>query len=219
VLPQFVFFDFDGTMVNSETVGRDAELQLLAFHGVHFDADEFVKEYQLLSYSEFCTALADITGVQRDWDQELARAYEAAWNAHLQPSPGIEQFVHALEGRFMITTNSSEHSLRRKLTRAGLPVAWAEGAVTGDLVTHRKPHPETYLQALENSGVSPEKAVVFEDSSIGIQAATAAGIAVIGYPGGLESAEALMDAGAQLVLSDWHEALRRGRSADDFLER
>jgi HAD superfamily hydrolase (TIGR01509 family) len=219
VLPQFAFFDFDGTMVNSETVGRDAELQLLAFHGVHFDPEEFVKEYQLLSYSQFCAALVDITGIQGDWDRELAHAYEAAWTAHLQPFPGIEQFVHCLEGRFMITTNSSEHSLHRKLASAGLPLAWADGAVTGDMVMHRKPHPETYLQALENSGISPEEALVFEDSSIGIQAAIAAGIPVIGYPGGLESPEALMDAGAHLVLSDWYEALRRGRSEDDFLKR
>ncbi|MGX7109490.1 HAD family hydrolase [Facklamia miroungae] len=48
--------------------------------------------------------------------------------------------------------------------------------VAGDEVTQSKPHPEIFLRACEKSGFSPSQALVFEDSSVGIEAAQKAGI-------------------------------------------
>ncbi|TSE14223.1 HAD-IA family hydrolase, partial [Arthrobacter sp. KBS0703] len=52
-------------------------------------------------------------------------------------------------------------------------------AVTADLVTRGKPHPEGYLRAAELLGVAPEEAVVFEDAPAGIAAGVAAGIRTV----------------------------------------
>ncbi len=51
--------------------------------------------------------------------------------------------------------------------------------ITGDMVTHAKPHPELYLRALEVTGLKPHEAIVFEDSQPGIRAAEAAGLLVL----------------------------------------
>jgi HAD superfamily hydrolase (TIGR01509 family) len=42
-----------------------------------------------------------------------------------------------------------------------------------------KPDPEPYLTAAKRLGVAPEECLVFEDTAIGIQAATAAGMASV----------------------------------------
>jgi mannitol-1-/sugar-/sorbitol-6-phosphatase len=60
---------------------------------------------------------------------------------------------------------------------AGLPMPGT--AVTADLVTHGKPHPEGYLRAAELLGVEPADAVVFEDAPAGIAAGLAAGIRTV----------------------------------------
>jgi beta-phosphoglucomutase-like phosphatase (HAD superfamily) len=52
--------------------------------------------------------------------------------------------------------------------------------VDGHQVARPKPHPDIYLRAAELLGVPPEDCVVFEDSLTGIQAARAAGMAVVG---------------------------------------
>jgi HAD superfamily hydrolase (TIGR01509 family) len=45
-----------------------------------------------------------------------------------------------------------------------------------------KPDPEPFLIAAERLGVTPEDCLVFEDSDMGIQAATAAGMASVKIP-------------------------------------
>ena len=45
--------------------------------------------------------------------------------------------------------------------------------------TKSKPHPEPFLLAAERLGVAPEACLVFEDTDMGIQAATAAGMASV----------------------------------------
>ena len=48
--------------------------------------------------------------------------------------------------------------------------------VTSSDVEHGKPHPETFLKVAHRMGVDPARCVVFEDTSIGEQAAIRAGM-------------------------------------------
>ena len=48
--------------------------------------------------------------------------------------------------------------------------------VTCEDVVRPKPAPDTYLEAARRMGVEPARCLVFEDTPLGIQAATAAGM-------------------------------------------
>lgn len=52
--------------------------------------------------------------------------------------------------------------------------------VDGHQVARPKPHPDIYLRAAELLDTLPQDCVVFEDSFTGIEAARAAGMAVVG---------------------------------------
>ena len=52
--------------------------------------------------------------------------------------------------------------------------------VTGDMVTHKKPHPEIYETAHAAVGLPKERCVVIEDAVTGVTAAKAAGLKCIG---------------------------------------
>jgi HAD superfamily hydrolase (TIGR01509 family) len=45
-----------------------------------------------------------------------------------------------------------------------------------------KPDPEPFLLAAQRLGVAPEECLVFEDTEMGVQAATAAGMASVKVP-------------------------------------
>ena len=51
-----------------------------------------------------------------------------------------------------------------------------DALVTSSDVVHGKPAPDTFLKAAETMGVAPEDCVVFEDTKIGHEAATRAGM-------------------------------------------
>lgn len=55
-------------------------------------------------------------------------------------------------------------------------------SISGDEVTHGKPHPEPYLTAAARLGVDPAHCVVLEDSAAGVLSGEAAGCAVVAVP-------------------------------------
>ena len=57
-----------------------------------------------------------------------------------------------------------------------------------DLYTKSKPDPEPFLLAASRLGVAPAACLVFEDTDMGIQAATAAGMASVKVPSPMERA-------------------------------
>ena len=82
----------------------------------------------------------------------------------------------------------------------------------GDMVPAKKPAPDVYLLALEQLGVSPSRAIAFEDSAIGLAAARAAGIATIVTPS-LYTADHEFN-GALLTLADLATPLANGDRLD-----
>ena len=56
-----------------------------------------------------------------------------------------------------------------------------DAIITGDDVTHQKPHPEAYQKAAQLLNLEPRQCLVIEDSTSGIQSASAAGCFCIGF--------------------------------------
>ena len=79
--------------------------------------------------------------------------------------------------RWTIVTSASKEVAARRLTAAGLPVPPL--LVCCDDVRSGKPAADRFLLAAERLGQPIEACLVFEDSAAGIQAAEAAGAAVV----------------------------------------
>ena len=65
------------------------------------------------------------------------------------------------------------------LEAAGIPVEMFSEIVTGDMVTHKKPHPEIYDAAQKAVGFTKDNCIVIEDAVTGVTAAKAAGLKCI----------------------------------------
>ena len=57
-----------------------------------------------------------------------------------------------------------------------------DAMVFGDELTHLKPAPDMYIEALKRLNTAPENGIVLEDSTFGVLAAKAAGLRVIAVP-------------------------------------
>jgi HAD superfamily hydrolase (TIGR01509 family) len=117
---------------------------------------------------------------------------------------GVPAFVDALARDRVpraVATSATRRDLDRVLAELGLRRHF-DVVVTADDVRRGKPHPEVYLRAAAALAVPPGACVVFEDAVVGVQAARAAGMRVIGVTSAHTAAE-LVGAGAERAVPDF----------------
>jgi HAD superfamily hydrolase (TIGR01509 family) len=179
-----VFFDLDGTLVDSERLALQSGAKAFAARG-HHDVEDLL--HSLVGVDQVTAAgliLArcpglDLHGLNADWES----AFLAAQAIELLLKPGASDIVHGLRGRHQLAlvTSSRRDPAEARLVQAGLRPAF-HAVVTRDDVTAAKPHPEPYLLAASLVGVDPARCLVFEDSEPGAEAAFAAGMTVVQVP-------------------------------------
>jgi len=98
----------------------------------------------------------------------------------LQPIPEVLEHILESHGRipFAVVSGSARDSVEKSLETLGILDKFDTLVCAGDY-TKGKPDPEPFLLAAERLGVAPEDCLVFEDTEMGIQSATAAGMASV----------------------------------------
>ncbi|MCY1236198.1 HAD hydrolase, family IA, variant 3 [compost metagenome] len=92
--------------------------------------------------------------------------------------PGAAELLRSLPADAVALVTSADRILA-DIRMGAAKLAMPATAVTADVVTWGKPHPEGYLRAAELLGVEPADALVFEDAPAGIAAGVAAGIRTV----------------------------------------
>ncbi len=107
--------------------------------------------------------------------------------ADLKTIPEVLEHIDAQHGRipFAVVSGGRRNSVLRSLTVTHLLDKF-QTIVGAEDYTNSKPAPDAFLLAAERLGVPPEKCLVFEDTDLGIQAATAAGMASVRVPSPME---------------------------------
>ena len=178
-----VFFDMDGTLVDSETLTEPTVVALcgeLGLHEVDIDCTQFFGgpwsevERTLIQYYPQIDGITDISARLQELFHILLRDE--------QPPliPGSRETVIALSKLMpvAIVTSSGRESAAEIVQRMGIAddISFYLGFEDYE---NGKPEPDGYLKAADALQVDPKKCLVFEDSIVGIQAAKNAGMAVV----------------------------------------
>jgi beta-phosphoglucomutase len=123
--------------------------------------------------------------------------------------------ANAFLERIMLDEFVEEEGLDYGFVRPGYSLLdTLDANVSGRDFAQGKPHPEIFLTAAEEAGVSPGEAFVVEDAANGVQAAKAGNMAALGLARA-DDEELLADANADLVVTNLDdvslEALAAGR--------
>ena len=206
---RLVIFDVDGTLVDSQHMIVAAMERAFASIGAEPPARQETLSIVGLSLREAMQALTDADAATVD---ALAESYKAAFfdlrsdPAHHEPLyPGAEQALDRLSARddvvLGIATGKSRRGVDKVLERLDLAGRF-ETIQTAD--THpSKPHPAMLFEALADSGIEADRAVMIGDTVFDMQMASAAGIAAIGVAWGYHDADHLQPAGAAHVADDY----------------
>jgi HAD superfamily hydrolase (TIGR01509 family) len=182
-LPAAVFWDMDGTLIDSEPYWMRSEGAFarannsiwteqdgLSLVGMSlYDSSKIIKEKvgSDLDPEEIVQQLTD--GVAAQLKQEIF------WR------PGAKELLLLLRKKKIKTAlvTMSMHRMAKQVVDA-IGFDCFDVIVAGDDVRQGKPHPEPYLRAAELLGVKAEDCVAFEDSLTGLRSAEAAGTKAVG---------------------------------------
>jgi HAD superfamily hydrolase (TIGR01509 family) len=198
-----VVFDMDGVLLDSEPLHHIVLNNVLAEEGKHLSFEEY-RPYIGTTLEYTWSDVIRRFDLKGPIDRYIVRYDEGildSYRLHSVIAPGVRRLLDMLTERGIrraVASSSRTSWVEAALETLGIRADF-ELIVTGDMVTHSKPHPEIYQLAAERLHLDPRRCLAVEDSPAGTASATAAGMTVIGvrteYTGGapLTGATAVLD--------------------------
>ena len=177
-------FDCDGTIADSMPLHYRAWKRALGEWQCEFDERLFYS-WGGMPVAEIIATLNRQHGLNMPVEAVSRRKESLYYELlpELKAVPEVLEHVEESYGRipFAVVSGSSRESVTASLESLKLLNRFDAMVCAGDY-EKSKPDPEAFLLAARKLGVAPEACLVFEDTEMGIQAATAAGMASVKVP-------------------------------------
>ena len=223
-----IIFDMDGTLIDSVGIWNQVDSELIyqlagfivAEEVIQSQRDDKLREYSKAEnpYHEYCRYLGEKYHSPLSPEEIHALRYEIAKELliyKIDYKPHVDEVIHKLKEKgykLVIATTTRKNNMdiyryQNENIQTKAPIDENFCLVyTREDVQEMKPHPEVYLKVMETLQVKPEDCLVFEDSLVGIEAATRANIEVI----------AMYD---KYSHNEWEEIKRRATyCVNDYME-
>jgi len=205
-----IIFDFDGVLVDSETMGCQIWSDVFAKHGMSVPARDIMEKYTGKTGTLICSLIEQEYGyhIPEGFLDEVNETTEDIMSRELQPVDGVLETMPKLSVPVCIASGSRPKRLNMCLDVTGLR-RWFpnETVFSSHFVKNGKPAPDLFFYAAEKMGVPAEKCLVIEDSTAGIIGAKSAGMKVFGFVGAShctpERGRQLIENGAELLFDDF----------------
>ena len=183
--PKAVFWDMDGTLVDSEPLHEAALVAALRSVGIAPPVNLHERVLGIAAGPVY-EMLRSEFGLDLPFDDWIVRKYDhyMPMAETLKPRPGaIEVFneLRALGVQQAVVSNSDRVIVDANLSAVGLIYPGMRTISRND-VREGKPHPEPFLRAAWLAGVDPSDAVAVDDSVTGATSGLAAGMRTIFWP-------------------------------------
>ena len=184
-LPKAVLWDMDGTLVDTEPYWMNAEHELVGeFGGVwNDDLAHLLVGNPLLVSAQVIRDNSPVTLAPEQIVDRLLESVIRQMREHIPWRPGAAELLNeaVAQGIPNALVTMSYASFAQVMVDE-LPAGTFSATVTGDAVTHGKPHPEPYLKAAEALGVDPIDCLAVEDSPTGARSAVDSGARTVAVP-------------------------------------
>lgn len=183
---QALISDMDGTLIDSEPLWREAQVEIYNLHGLPVQTD-MLEETRGMRIDEIVEYWMKKFEKSLDVEKVSKQVNEKALSLILEKAtllPGVEQALSVAREVGMktaVASSSGEEVLEKVLRKLGIRELF-DLIHSAENEKHGKPHPAVYLGAAKALNVDPLFCVVFEDSVNGLIAAKAANMKCIAIP-------------------------------------
>ncbi len=181
---QAYLFDCDGTIADSMPLHYIAWSKALAEHNCAL-SEELFYAWGGVAVTEVVARLNKQQGLHMSAEEVADRKerYYLKSLPELKAIPEVLEQIEANHGRIplAVVSGSTRDSVTASLSALNLLDRFDALICAGEY-KNGKPNPEPFLLAAAKLGIPPTSCLVFEDADLGIQAATAAGMASVKVP-------------------------------------
>jgi len=202
-----IIFDCDGVLVDSEIIAHELLAQMMTDLGHPITTPEAVQKFAGRSLADTLSHIEASLGrrIPHHLGQRYSRLLVERLRRDLKPIAGVKSAITILRYPRCVASSSSRERIHLSLEVTGLASLFGANIFSATQVAHGKPAPDLYLFAAKTMAAAPEDCVVIEDSALGVSAARAAGMKVVGFTGAAHvssnAARQLAAAGAYQVIS------------------
>ena len=181
IQPEAVFFDCDGTLVDSEVICSRAYVHMFREFGITLDLDEIFKRFKGVKLYEIIDTINAEYGVNLDkatlepvYRDEVARLFDT----ELEVISGAQALLDAVSVPMCVVSNGPVSKMQHSLGKTAMLHHFPERLYSGYEIQRRKPDPALMLHAAKAMNVNVENCILVDDSSAGAQSGIAAGMEV-----------------------------------------
>ena len=207
-----IIFDFDGVLVDSETIVLKAFSKYMQECGIKTNEKEIanlvgkptVVVIDILSEKYFPEN-------KKEFSDDIMNIASNIYKKELKKIVGVEEFLEKSKHNLYIGSNSMKNRIVDGLKRVGLEKYFNSNQIYSlDLVDNPKPLPDIYLKAVNDNDLIIDETIIIEDSVVGVQAGQDANVKVIGLTAGghwnkNRDEKELINAGAIATANDYNK--------------
>lgn len=176
-----VFFDCDGTLVDSELLCTQAYVNTFAQFGAELSLQEMFEKYKGVKLYDIIAEVCAEHGLSATkevlepaYRKEVARLFDE----QLQPIAGAKALLEKITVPMCVVSNGTVGKMQHSLGLTEM-LPWFDGRLySGYDIASWKPDPQLMFHAAEAMGVPIEQCILIDDSEAGARAGIAAGIPV-----------------------------------------
>ncbi len=183
---RLVIFDLDGVLVDSEGIIHRVLAQELEREGVPMSAEDTGRHFSGLYMPHVIATVESNFGVTLppDFPDRWYAAVLTEFERELDPIPGVADAIEQLVAdgyEVCVASNGPLNKIEASLRVTGLLKHFAGRQFSAWQVDQGEPSPALFQFAIAELGLPASQCLVVEDSLPGVQAAVAAGMAVLAY--------------------------------------
>lgn len=179
-----IFFDCDGTLVDSEMLCTQAYVNTFAEFGATLSLQEMFEKYKGVKLYDIISDVCQQHGIAVPVDvlepayrREVARLFER----ELKPIAGAKALLEKVSVPMCVVSNGTVPKMQHSLGLTEMLPFFGDRLYSGYDIGHWKPEPELLHHAAGQMGVPVEHCILVDDSEAGAMAGIAAGIPVFYY--------------------------------------
>ncbi len=182
-----LLFDLDGTLINTREANYIAYKKAFLNEGKNLSEESYNKNFGLCFNDLIKNIFPSCSQIEKDRIKSEKTYFYKKNFCKTKLNPSLKSILLNNRSRYKtaIVTTASKINAVEILKYHGLHNMF-DVFIFGEDVKNGKPHPECYNLAMQLLGIRSSECLVYEDSSIGIEAAKSSGASVINVSGWIE---------------------------------